>query len=111
MALWLGISPPDLFFYAVSRGRLAGWHVTTLNRLHSKGEACPTLSRSLRSAAIPLCHPQFIPPLALDSALHLDMFLFRKVLWCFQKGEKAGGQGCLPRRCWRPLAGAFCGAC
>ncbi|KAI7841428.1 hypothetical protein COHA_004823 [Chlorella ohadii] len=36
VALWLGISPPDLFFYA------------------------------------------FIPPLALDSALHLDMFLFRK---------------------------------
>ncbi|PSC75198.1 Sodium hydrogen exchanger 7 [Micractinium conductrix] len=36
VALWLGISPPDLFFYA------------------------------------------FIPPLALDSALRLDVFLFRK---------------------------------
>jgi len=37
VALWLGISPPDLFFYA------------------------------------------FIPPLAVDSALKLDFFLFKKV--------------------------------
>lgn len=54
IALWLGISPPDLFFYAL------------------------------------------IPPLAVDSALRLDMFLFRKARRC---GRACGALSCSMNEC------------
>lgn len=80
VALWLGISPPDLFFYAVServeeRSDRAG-------RGDAVGYSVPTPRPDTACVRPPPpCPPppQFIPPLALDSALRLDFFLFRKV--------------------------------
>jgi hypothetical protein len=80
VSLWLRISPPDLFFYAVS------WCSFVLPSIspatHSDGCNWDTGILCQRGSQLPPSSAAFmqcLPPLLVDSALRIDLFMFRKV--------------------------------